>query len=267
MAEHGISGPVLGLAWDGAGLGPDGTIWGGEALVVEGATFRRAAHLRPFGLPGGERAMREPRRAALGLLYEVFGAEAFEYASGGVSAQEATILRGMLERRVNTPATTSMGRLFDAVAAITGVREHAGFEGQAAMQLEFAADEDTATYPFPLSDGEPSVADWEPLVRAILADCKRGVPRGSVSSRFHGALAQLAADIAVRAGLKRVVLSGGCFQNLRLAHSVRARLVERGFEVYTPALYPPNDGGLSLGQIWVATQRRKEAAYVSRHSG
>ena len=260
MAEYALSGPVLGLAWDGVGLGTDGTIWGGEALVVHGQTFRRVAHLRSFSLPGGERAMREPRRAALGLLYEIFGSEAAQYAGSDLGGEDVRILLGMLQQRFNAPRTTSMGRLFDAVAALTGIRTHAGFEGQAAMALEFAADnvDESAAYPFPLDDGEPAKADWEPLVRAALSDCRSGTSRARVSARFHNAVAGLAADIAARVGLPRVVLSGGCFQNLRLARAVHARLIERGFEVYAPARYPPNDGGLSLGQAWVAAQRRKE---------
>jgi hydrogenase maturation protein HypF len=269
MAEHGLSDAVLGLAWDGAGLGADGVLWGGEALLVEGSTFRRVAHLRPFSLPGGEQAMREPRRAALGLLYEIFGREAAAYSGEAFSAPETALLLRMLERRLNSPRTTSMGRLFDAVASLAGVRGQAGFEGQAAMELEFAAADvdDPIAYPIPLDDGEPAVADWEPLVRAVLSDRKRGLSPAHVSARFHNALAALAGEIAQRVGLPRVVLSGGCFQNLRLSRAVRERLVSLGFAVYMPQLYPPNDGGLSLGQVLVAALRRKEQVHVSRHSG
>lgn len=266
VAEHGIAGPVLGLAWDGAGLGPDGTLWGGEALVVEDATFRRVAHLRPFSLPGGERAMREPARAALGLLYEILGTDAGEQVH--MDGKHLRALLSMLEAGVSCPRTSSMGRLFDAVAALTGVRGQAGYEGQAAMELEFAADgvTDAGAHPIPLRDGEPAIADWEPLVRALLADCARGVPAPILSARFHDALARLAEDIAVRMDLPQVVLSGGCFQNLRLAGAVRERLSARGFRVFTPRMYPPNDGGLSLGQLYVAACR-KESGRVSRHPG
>jgi hydrogenase maturation protein HypF len=251
MAEHSLSGPVLGIAWDGSGLGTDGTLWGGEALVVDGMGFRRVAHLRPFSLPGGERAIREPRRAAAGLLHEAFGAGFREHlradASDGVVA-------GMLATGFNTPRTSSIGRLFDAIAAVTGVRARAGFEGQAAMELENAAEgiEDEAAYPLPLGQGEPAVADWEPLVRALLSDLRRGVGKAVLSARFHNALVRLAEAVAGRVGLRRVVLSGGCFQNLRLASGIRRRLSARGFEVYAPRLYPCNDGGLSLGQAFVA---------------
>ncbi|WP_375772540.1 carbamoyltransferase HypF [Archangium gephyra] len=255
MAEHGLSGPVLGLAWDGAGLGTDGTLWGGEALVVEGAGFRRVAHLRPFSLPGGERALREPRRAALGLLHEVEGAGAAAHLRETFAAQEARVLVTMLERGLQSPRTTSMGRLFDAVAALSGLRARAGFEGQAAMALEYAAgDGEAEPYPLPLREGVPAVADWEPLVRALLSDRERGVPPPLMAARFHTALAVLAESIAVRVGLPRVVLSGGCFQNLRLLRDVQTRLRARGFEVFSPRQYPPNDGGLSLGQVAVAAR-------------
>ncbi|PTL82467.1 carbamoyltransferase HypF [Vitiosangium sp. GDMCC 1.1324] len=266
VAEHGLSGPVLGLAWDGAGLGTDGALWGGEALVVEGAGFRRVAHLRPFSLPGGERALREPRRAALGLLHEVDGAGALMHLREAFAAREGEVLVAMLDRGLQSPRTTSMGRLFDAVATLSGIRAQAGFEGQAAMALEFAAGEgEEDPYPLPLGDGVPAVADWEPLVRALLSDRTRGVPPPLMAARFHAALAVLAESIAVRVGLPRVVLSGGCFQNLRLLRNVQARLRTRGIEVLWPRQYPPNDGGLSLGQVAVAARWFEEEHDVSRH--
>ncbi|MBN1210629.1 MAG: carbamoyltransferase HypF [Myxococcaceae bacterium] len=266
MAEHGLSGPVLGLAWDGAGLGADGTLWGGEALVVEGARFRRVAHLRPFRLPGGERALREPRRAALGLLHELDGTVA-THLREAFTPREADVLAAMLERGLQSPLTTSMGRLFDAVAALSGVRAQAGFEGQAAMALEFAAGEHEAEapYPLPLRNGEPAVADWEPLIQALLVDRERGAPASLMAGRFHAALVRLAEALALRVGLPHVVLSGGCFQNLRLLRDTQARLRAHGFEVWTPRQYPPNDGGLSLGQLAVAARRYEEERNVSRH--
>jgi hydrogenase maturation protein HypF len=269
MAEYGLPGPVLGLAWDGAGLGTDGTLWGGEALVIEGARFRRVAHARRFLLPGGEQAMREPRRAALGLLYEMFGAAGIVHLGSAFAAPEARTLLSMLERRVQTVPTSSIGRLFDAVAALTGIRHAVGFEGQAAMEVEFAAERvaDEGAYPFPLQPGEPAIADWEPLVRALLRDRDAGVPAERMAARFHNALAALAEAIALRAGLEHVVLSGGCFQNVRLVSAVHARLAARGFEVHLPRAYPPNDGGISLGQALVAARRSEERSDVSRHTG
>jgi len=268
MVEHGLSGPVLGLAWDGAGLGTDGTLWGGEALIVEGARFRRVAHLRPFRLPGGERALREPRRAALGLLHALDWPGGTTHLRDAFTPGEADVLAAMLGRGLQSPLTTSMGRLFDAVAALSGVRVQAGFEGQAAMALEFAAGEEEAVepYPLPLREGEPAVADWEPLIRALLVDRERGAPASLMAGRFHAALANLAEAIALRAGLPQVVLAGGCFQNLRLLRDTQARLRARGFEVWTPRQYPPNDGSLSLGQLAVAARRYEEERDVSRHS-
>jgi hydrogenase maturation protein HypF len=260
VAEYGLRGPVLGLTWDGAGLGTDGLLWGGEALVVDGATFQRIAHLRPFALPGGEQALREPCRAALGLLHEIFGERATEHVSDAFSSAEMRILLDMLQKDVCVARTTSIGRLFDAVAALTGMRYHASYEGQAATELEFAAGqvEEQGNYTLPLSPGKPAVADWEPLVRAVVRDRNGGVPAPIVAARFHNTLTQLAEQMAERAGLSRVVLTGGCFQNRRLVRTTAERLQARGFEVYTPRRYPPNDGGLSLGQVWVATRTRKE---------
>jgi hydrogenase maturation protein HypF len=278
MAEHGLSGPVLGLAWDGAGLGPDGVVWGGEALVVDRTSVRRVAHLRPFRLPGGERAMREPRRAALGLAYELFGHDAAAVLpAAALGPGETHVLLAMLARGVHAPWTTSMGRLFDAVAALARIRQVAGFEGQAAMDVEFAAGGiEAEPYPLPLGDGDPAIADWAPLVHGLLADRAHGAPPARLAARFHAALPALALAIAERTGLPHVVLSGGCFQNRRLACTVRERLERRGFAVFVPQRYPPNDGGLSLGQARVALWQsavdaarfdRKEDGHVPRHSG
>jgi hydrogenase maturation protein HypF len=289
MAEHGLEDEVLGLAWDGTGYGADGTVWGGEFLACTPVGFRRVAHLRHFALPGGERAVKEPRRAALGILYELFGDGARERAREWFGEQELVPLLAMLRRGVNSPRTSSVGRLFDAVAALIGIRTLCDFEGQAAMELEFAMEGASmpleGAYPFPLetqdgaplsptaSEGAPLavsspwVADWEPLVRALLHDRDRGVPARILATRFHGALVDLAAAVALRAGLPRIVLAGGCFQNAYLLENVRARLRGAGFEVYTPRAVPPNDGGIALGQAFVAARRFGEVPHVPRHSG
>ena len=260
MAEHGLTGPLLGLAWDGVGLGTDGRLWGGEALIVTGAAFRRVAHLRPFRLPGGERALREPRRAALGLLYAALGPEAAAQLGSMFNVTEMRVLLTALAQGLNAPETTAVGRLFDAVAALAGLRTHATFEGQAAIELEHAADgADGDAYPFLLGGGDPAVADWTPLLHALLADRAAQVPPAVIARRFHAALVDLATAIAERVGLPDVVLAGGCFQNLRLATGVRRSLAARGCAVHTPALYPPNDGGIALGQALVALRRAEDA--------
>lgn len=267
MAENDLEGPVLGFAWDGTGYGPDGTVWGGEALLCVQGNFTRAAHLRTFALPGGDRAVREPRRSALGLLFEFMGEEAAEYVDADwFSESELGTLLSLLKRSIHSPRTSSMGRLFDAVAALCGLSTAISFEGQAAMALQFAADpsEETA-YPLPLSDGEPAVVDWEPMVRSVLADRKAGVPIGQISARFHNGLAEMSTAVARRCGCKQVVLSGGCFQNALLAARVRARLLDSGFLVYTHHRVPPGDGGIALGQLFVAA-KIQGASHVSGHS-
>jgi hydrogenase maturation protein HypF len=257
MAEHGLAGPVLGIAWDGSGYGGDGTIWGGEFLLCEGSRARRVAHLRAYALPGGERAVREPRRAALGVLNEQFGAAAWEYARGWFSADEIAVIAGFIASPVLAPRTTSMGRLFDAVSALLGLCTANRFEGEAAAALEFAAEGVGALdpYPIPLLSGDPAVADWAPLVLALLADYRAGTSVALISARFHESLAALAEDVAVRVGTPSVVLTGGCFQNARLVRRAKERLVARGFDVLVSKGFPPNDGGISLGQALIASRR------------
>ncbi len=253
-AEHSLRGELLGLCWDGTGWGPDGTIWGGEALALSGSDYRRVARLRPFPLPGGDLAAKEPRRAALGLLLALSPSLARDRAGAWFTAGEARALIGMLERGFNTPLTSSAGRLFDAVSAIAGIRDRNSFEGQAAMELEFAAEGiEAEPYPLPLIDeGEILTADWRPMLEALLAEVESGVPAGIIGARFHETLARLVVSIARRAAVSRVALAGGCFQNERLAGSAMKGLAAAGFTVFAPRLLPANDGALSLGQILVA---------------
>jgi hydrogenase maturation protein HypF len=260
MAEHAIEGPVLGLAWDGTGYGSDGTVWGGEALRCEGAEFTRAAHLRTFSLPGGDQAMHEPRRSALGLLREILGDEAGRFAAIWFDAHESAALMRILDRGINCPRTSSMGRLFDAVAALCGLPTVISFEGQAAMALEFLADKnEQSAYPIPLhfDENQILVADWEPMLRVILADLVRKLPPGIISARFHNALAEMAVNIAQTIKLNKIVLSGGCFQNALLTERVYNQLQKAGFSVYLHKETPPGDGGIALGQIYVAALKNK----------
>jgi len=257
IAEYALEGPVLGIAWDGSGYGWDHSIWGGEFLWCEGVEARRVAHLRPFGLVGGAQAVREPRRAALGVLHEAFGEEVADYGQRWFGAVDGAVLARMLSRACSSPRTTSMGRLFDAVAALVGLGERARFEGEAAMALEFVAESVDGVEPYAIrvQPGDPLVADWEPLVRAVLDDVRAGVPVSIISARFHETLAALAEDVATRVGAPCVVLTGGCFQNARLARRAAERLERRDFRVQVPRAFPPNDGGLSLGQVLVASRR------------
>ena len=262
VAEHDVKLPALGVAWDGTGYGLDGTVWGGEFFILnEKGRAERVAHLRRFRLPGGERAVKEPRRAALGLLYELLGERAFEQEQNvptlrAFAPRELSALRRMLERGVNAPWTSSAGRLFDAVASLLGVRQRVSFEGQAAMALEFWAEgtaDAAGAYPFAIIESKGvSVVDWGPLVRAILNDQQQSVPVERIARGFHEALAAAIVEVARRVGLERVVLSGGCFQNKLLVELALQKLRAEGFVPFAHERVPPNDGGLALGQIAAA---------------
>jgi hydrogenase maturation protein HypF len=262
MAENHLRPPVLGIAWDGSGMGSDGTVWGGEILHVTHAGFRRVAHLRPFLLPGNAKAVREPRRVALAVLYEVFGDRAFALdvpTLRAFSPAELKNLQTMLRQRLNTPTTTSAGRLFDAFASLLDFRQMASFEGQAAMELEFAlagAKEDNS-YPYVIrGEADTLWLDWEPMVRAVLAE--PAIDAATASARFHNTLVDMAAHVTTQIGERNVVLSGGCFQNRYLTERMVSRLLGAGYRPYWHQRVPPNDGGISLGQI-LAAQAAGEA--------
>jgi hydrogenase maturation protein HypF len=257
MAEHRLAPPLLGIAWDGTGWGPDGTVWGGEFLLVGKDGWRRVAHLRRFRLPGGEIAVREPRRAALGLLYEAFGEEALAMTDlapvAAFAAAERAVLGRMLAQGINAPWCSSAGRLFDAFAALCGLRQRIAYEGQAASELEGAADNDTAgrSYEFPIgrpADGGALILDWQRALQTALAELRAGAAAGAVSAALHRGLAAAIVAIAREIGEPRVVLTGGCFQNARLLETAVALLREAGYRPFWPQLVPPNDGGIALGQ-------------------
>jgi hydrogenase maturation protein HypF len=243
LAENGDTGPALALVFDGTGYGTDGTLWGGELLRCDLAGFERLAHLAPLPLPGGEAAIREPwRMAALHL----------ERLGLPVPFERWGVVRESL--RANAPLTSGMGRLFDAVAALLGVRERVTYEGQAAIELELLAG-DTVAEPYGcrLAEGRIEGAD---LVRAVHDDLSADRPREEIAAAFHEGVAAVAAAACERAAEPRtVVLSGGSFQNLRLLESTRARLEGLGFRVLSHRLVPPNDGGISYGQAAIAARR------------
>ena len=269
LAENDLQPPALGVAWDGTGYGGDGTVWGGEFIAIDrGGQWRRVASLRPFRLPGGEAAVREPRRCALGLLYEIFGEGALDLTHlapvASFSAAERRTLGRMLASGLNSPITTSAGRLFDGVAALLGLRQQAGYEGQAAMELEFAGQSGEASPPLDLplearatAGGAPRMVDWSPMVRE-LADGIAATRAPAAARRFHDALVEAIVAVARAIGLAAVALSGGCFQNAYLTEAAIGRLREEGFRPYWHQRVPPNDGGIALGQIaaqaWGATR-------------
>jgi hydrogenase maturation protein HypF len=255
MAENQIEPPALGVVWDGTGYGLHGTIWGGEFLLAtrDGA-FERVAHFRHFRLPGGDRAIKEPCRSALGVLYEIFHEHAWDFSTVDLSEKEKSLLEQMLEKQVNAPLTSSAGRLFDAVASVIGLRQRVSFEGQAAMELEFARRPDVGdAYPFRIEQGKPMTVDWEPMIRELLADVNRKESSGVISAKFHNALAEMIVVVAKKIGEQNVVLTGGCFQNCYLTERAVARLREENFTAYWHKQIPPNDGGIALGQAVAAS--------------
>ncbi|MDV2995264.1 MAG: Carbamoyltransferase HypF [Chroococcidiopsis sp. SAG 2025] len=274
MAENNLIGmhdskPVLGIAWDGTGYGLDGTIWGGEFLLVNSwrsstsdreTPFERVAYLQTFRLPGGEKAIKEPRRVAIGLLYELLGEDLFEMKHlapvKAFSDRDLGILQTMLQRNLNTSVTSSIGRLFDAIASIVGLRQQNQFEGQAAMELEFAiAGFDTdECYSFEiLATSSPAIVNLLQMLREILADIRCGLPLGKISAKFHNTLVEIVVAVAKSVGEEKIILTGGCFQNKYLTERAIKRLQAENFCPYWHQRVPPNDGGIALGQIVAAT--------------
>ncbi len=260
MAEHGLDGsqPVIGLAFDGTGFGEDGAIWGGEALVANYLGYERAFHLEYFPLPGGDAAVRKPARTALALLWSL-GLDWDDRLAPVVEfcAEDRTILRTQLERKINTPLTSSMGRLFDAAASLAGVRQTVNYEAQAAIEFEaLAHPEEDGIYSFEWEQAEIKV---QSAIEALLADVLAGVPVSIISARFHNGLSQLALEICkklrITKGLEQVSLSGGVWQNITLLQRTLVLLQGDGFVVYLHHQVPTNDGGLSLGQAAIAAAR------------
>lgn len=255
MAEHRLRGPVLGVAWDGTGLGTDGTIWGGEFLLVDGPSCRRVGHLRPFRLPGGDAASREPRRSAIAVLYETFGDEVLArediVSIRQFSAAERKVLHKMLNAGINAPWTSSAGRLFDAVASLLDLRQVSRFEGDAALAVQFAATGSDFAPPFPFTIAVDGEIDWRPMILTILRE------PANAAARFHATLVEMIHQFAGRLAESCVVLCGGSFQNRILLEATVRQLEEAGHDVFWPQKVPTNDGGLALGQIMAAAWQLK----------
>lgn len=260
-AENRLSGNVLGVAWDGTGYGTDGTIWGGEFFIYDGTEFTRVASLKQFRLAGGEQAIKEPRRSALGVLYEIYGDNIFEQLSipllKNFSTSELKILKTMFAKHINCPTTSSAGRLFDAVSALIGVKNSSAFEGQAAMMLEFAAasSNEENSYTFGIHKKELYEIDWQLMIEEILDDVRNNLLQEDIAKKFHNTMAQIIFKIAQMISEKRVVMSGGCFQNAILLEETIKLLENTGFKPYWHQRVPPNDGGISLGQAVIALNR------------
>jgi len=265
MAENGETGRVIGVAFDGTGYGMDGNSWGSEFLVAGYDDFERFAHLNYIPLPGGDKAVREPWRIALSFLYQTYGQDCIKLIESfkpGTSVEEARLVSRMLERKINSPLSCGMGRLFDAVSSLAGICDRITFEGEAAIALEMAAADTDELYPYYLEGSSPIMINVMPLVRAIVVDIRVGVAASTVAGKFHNTVAAMVIEICALArdntGLETVALSGGVFQNALLFGLVESGLQGSGFRVLSHSMVPTNDACISLGQAAVAAARASE---------
>jgi hydrogenase maturation protein HypF len=256
---------VVGIAFDGTGYGSDGTIWGGEVLISTWRDFERFAHLKAVPMPGGAAAVRRPARMALGLLSGLdrglLDHPGLIHLHSGLATDELTTILAMADQGINSPLTSSMGRLFDSVAAITGIRSDALYEGQPAIELEAAADPGEAgSYHFDLSGPSTVVIDPLPVIAALLEDLAAGVSVSAVSARFHNGVVAMTVEVATRAakksGVRHVVLSGGVMMNRLLLAGIVRGIEAAGLTPLLPRALPVNDGAVSFGQAVVALARR-----------
>lgn len=268
MAEKNLQSPVLGICFDGTGYGLDHTIWGGEFLKFDGQRFQRVGHLKLFPLPGGEAAVHEPRRSALGLLSTL--GEPLDFFGDldcmrSFTKKELKIIERMLEKKINCPETSSMGRLFDGISSLIGLCHVTSFEGQAAMALEFAAEPISVLtgYPYSLVP-HPTywTVDWSGMVRQVVEDVRRGLSAAQIAAKFHYTIVEIMVSMARCIGESKVILSGGCFQNKLLTNNAIACLQEEGFEPLWHTEVPCNDGGIALGQLWIALNLGKQGEKI-----
>lgn len=257
IAENDISPPCLGVAWDGTGFGTDNTIWGGEFLKInKNYSYQRVAHFKQFHLPGSEKAIKEPRRVAFALLFEVFGDNVFKMKYlppfQSLTEMEMNLLKESIKKNINSPLTSSAGRLFDGISSLIGLKQNNRFEGQAAMELEFSIGEvnTTAIYNFNINTlNFPFIIDWTPIIYEILDDMQKHTPVPQISAKFHNTLVEIIIAVAKLINEEKVVISGGCFQNKYLTENIIKRLQKERFKPYWHQRIPPNDGGISAGQI------------------
>ncbi len=269
MAENSLDGDVIGIIFDGTGYGPDDTVWGGEFLVGGYDGYRRAGHFRPVPLPGGDAAVREPWRMALAYLYQALGDDAFATdhpVARILPEKELALFAQMLKRGINSPLTSSCGRLFDAVAALLNLRHIVSYDGQGAIELEGLAETVEKTkvesyrYEMVPNEGKPLQLDFPQMVVEILADITAGIQSSVIAHRFHQTVASATTEVCLHisksTSLDRVILSGGVFQNRLLTEMVYTALASKGLIVFTHRLVPPNDGGIALGQAAIAGRRK-----------
>jgi hydrogenase maturation protein HypF len=266
MAENGVDETVIGLSLDGTGYGLDGRIWGGEVFVCNLRDFERVCHFDYVPMPGGTAAIKEPWRMALSYLYHTYHEELMDLDIdflNSLDKKKVEVILKMMESGINSPLTSSLGRLFDGIAALIGVRQRVKYEGQAAMELEMAIEEDGDTfYPYGIGEDDPH---WtfihEPIIKGVVKDLQKGLSQGRISAKFHLTLLHMLSEICLRirkkSGLNTVALSGGVFQNAFLMEGLSRRLHDQDFRVISHSKVPTNDGGISLGQAVIANALSK----------
>jgi len=256
--ENQLSGSCLAVCWDGTGYGSDNKIWGGEFFLFDGYEFKHTAQLKNFRIQGGGKGIRDIKRSAAGVLYDIYKENTIKKIKRSGFLQEAGNLKliiSVLEKDINCFSTSSAGRLIDAVSFFLNLCSYSHFEGEAAMKLEFSADTGVKeNYPFNINNEEILVIDWHPAMEYILSDIKDGVPPGKISAKFHNTLVRMIITTAMMINEKRAVLSGGCFQNMYLLNAVIEKLREVNFIPYWHQRIPTNDGGISFGQAAYAAE-------------
>jgi hydrogenase maturation protein HypF len=260
LAENHEPGPVIGLSFDGTGYGEDGRIWGGEVLIADTIRYSRAAHIEYIPMPGGTAAIRSPWRMAVSYLYHAYGDTFYDLnlpMIRNVDPKKLRIITQMIHKSLNSPLTSSLGRFFDGISAILGLRDKVGFEGQAAMELEMLASEDVeGAYPF-FWDGDcPNKLRVDEIIKGVVDDIFKGVKAPLIAGKFHNTIiemfTEICIEIGIKAGLNKVALSGGVFQNRILLNGLIQSLTDQGFTVLSHKQVPTNDGGISLGQAVAA---------------
>jgi hydrogenase maturation protein HypF len=252
--ENQVQGCALGISWDGTGFGTDNTIWGGEFFLSDDDSFNRVGNIRTFNLPGSEAAVKEPRRSAFGILYEMYGDSMYshrkDYLENVFSETEIKLLSDVIKKKINSPVTSSVGRLFDAVSSLLGLCHISNYEGQAAIILENTMDKyETGHYSYYIRESDNICVDWAPLIEEILKEKEKGYALEKISAKFHNTLTKIILDVSKIIGEDKILLSGGCFQNKILVEKIIKLLRENKFQVFSHYLIPPNDGGISFGQI------------------
>jgi hydrogenase maturation protein HypF len=259
--ENQVEGKALGVSWDGTGFGFDGKIWGSEFYILDDESFTHIGQFKKFHLPSGEKAIREPKRTLAGILFEIYNEEILdnEILLQKFTKNELKLIVEVIKKKINSPECVSAGRLFDAVSSLVGIADYSNFEGQAAMKLEFQIQSNVNdSYEFEIKKNEKIIVDWTKIIKGLIKDLEAKIDKGFLSAKFHNSLVEIIVQVAQLVKVNKVLLSGGCFQNIYLLNHTTKRLKEEGFQPYWHQRIPTNDGGISPGQIAAYNLKEKD---------